>query len=455
MYFYSDKQISLFDFGEISGIELNPDNRWIKISQLIDWDTLEAKYSKVYCDDNGRPGTSVRLALAAMLIKQIEGLTDEEIVLHISENPYMQYLCGFNQFKIDPPFVSSMMVEFRRRFGEEIIREINESMFKNDKAEPESAPENHGTIILDATCTPADIAFPQDIKLCNDAREKTEEIIEILHKPLRGKKQKPRLDKKKAKKEFKKIAKMKKRKSKEMRCAIRNQLSYIRRNLGYIDEYSDNIELLSKKQKEELETIRKVYEQQKYMIDNDTHSVENRIVSISQSYIRPIVRGKINANVEFGAKVAISVINKFAFVDKISWDAYNESSDLIPVIEDYKNHYGFYPEAVMVDKIYRTRANVEFCKLYGIRISGDKLGRPKKENDADKKQAYQDSCVRNAVEGKFGIVKVKYGLSRVMARTKDTSETVINLAFGAMNLWIAFCRFLLNWLGILKRRVYE
>lgn len=77
---------------------------------------------------------------------------------------------------------------------------------------------------------------------------------------------------------------------------------------------------------------------------------------------------------------------------------------------------------------------MEFCKERNIRISGPKLGRPVKESNADKCQAYKDSGVRNAVEGKFGIGKIAYGLRRIMAKLRYTSETVINLAFLAMNL---------------------
>ncbi len=64
------------------------------------------------------------------------------------------------------------------------------------------------------------------------------------------------------------------------------------------------------------------------MYEQKTHSVENRIVSISQPHVRPIVRGKARANVEFGAKLAISVVNGFAYMEKLSWDNFNEGMTL-------------------------------------------------------------------------------------------------------------------------------
>jgi len=442
MYFKTDKQVSLFEFGQSAGMELDPENRWVKMAHKIDWDKIEEKYCGQYCPNNGAPAKPVRLAICAQLIKQIESFADEKLVLHIQENPYMQYFCGIKEFTRELPFVPSLMVEFRKRFGDEVIREINEMLFAPEPAFGDSDDErpNNGTLIMDTTCAPANITYPQDIKLCNEAREKTERIVEAMHE--RGDGEKPRLDKKKARREYLKVAKSKKRNGNILRKAIKKQLSYIRRNLGYIDGLMRNYDKLSDKQKAELGTIRKLYEQQKQMIDNRTHTVENRIVSISQPHVRPMVRGKAAVKTEFGAKVAVSVIGGNAFVDNISWDAYNEGSDLIPAIKKYRIKYGCYPEAVMVDKLYRNRDNINYCNSQGIRISGPRLGRPKKGETYDKVQAYIDSGIRNAVEGKFGIGKIAYGLDRVMAKLKDTAETSISLSFLAMNLVKSLCAFL-------------
>lgn len=447
MYFKANKQISLFEFGQTAGMELDPENRWVKMAHKIDWDKLEDKYCDLYCEDNGARAKSIQLAIGALLIKQIEGLSDEKLVLHIQENPYMQYFCGIKEYSRSLPFEPSLMVSFRKRFSEDIIKEINEMLFAPQPCEKDNDdkdPPNSGTLILDATCTPANIAYPQDINLVNEARVKTEQMVEVMHK--RGNGEKPRLDKQKARREYLKVAKSKKRGANVMRKAIKKQLSYIRRNLGYINGLMAHYDKLSSRQKSELETIKTLYEQQKQMIDTRTHTVENRIVSISQPHVRPIVRGKAKAKTEFGAKVAISVINGYAFVDTVSWEAYNESVDLIPTIEKYRKTYGYYPEAVMVDKLYRNQENIKYCTQRGIRISGPKLGRPKKGETYDKVQAYKDSGVRNAVEGKFGIGKVAYGLDRVMARLRKTAETSINLAFLAMNLVKSLCAFLRIWM---------
>jgi hypothetical protein len=292
-------------------------------------EALEEECSTLYCANNGAPAKPIRLALGALLIKQIEGLPDEKLVLHIQENAYMQYFCGINEFSQEIPFVPSLMVEFRKRFSDDIIREINEKLFKpkplgkqSDEDDDGPPPPNNGILILDATCAPSNIEYPQDLGIVNEAREKTEAMIETMHAGNRGAEPKPRMDKKQARKTYLKVAKKKKRTKTELRQAIRNQLTYIRCNLRSIDRQIMNGQsgMLNGKQKRELETIRKVYEQQTEMLKERKHSVKDRIVSISQPHIRPIVRGKPSAQTEFGAMVGIHVINGYAFVDNISWD---------------------------------------------------------------------------------------------------------------------------------------
>jgi DNA-directed RNA polymerase subunit E'/Rpb7 len=93
------------------------------------------------------------------------------------------------------------------------------------------------------------------------------------------------------------------------------------------------------------------------MYKKKTTRIEDRIVSISQPRVRPIVRGKVSASTEFGAKVEISVENGFVRSEIISWDAFNEGTTLKDEVERYKNRNGFSPEVVLADKIYRNRKN--------------------------------------------------------------------------------------------------
>ncbi|CAG7644656.1 IS5 family transposase ISPaen2 [Paenibacillus solanacearum] len=165
------------------------------------------------------------------------------------------------------------------------------------------------------------------------------------------------------------------------------------------------------------------------------HHVEDRIVSIHQPHIRPIVRGKAKAKVEFGAKVSVSMVQGFAFLERRQWDNFNEGITLIESVGKYKARFGVYPKEVMADQIYRNRENRAYCKERGIRLSGPPLERPSKQADTAemKRIAKLDAGERNAIEGKFGEGKRKYGLNRIRA-LEQTSGAVIALQFLVMNL---------------------
>ena len=304
-------------------------------------------------------------------------------------------------------------------------------------------PEEHkGKLLLDATCAPADIKYPTDLSLLNEAREKTEKTIDSLYNPDLGLAKKPRTYRKLARRDYLKIAKQRKPHFRAIRKAIGKQLGYLRRNLDTIDSLLmlDGHGNLSNRQTKELKTIRTLFDQQHQMYQTRTHQIENRIVSISQPHVRPIVRGKARAETEFGAKVAISMVDGYAFIDHLSFDAFNESSYLIQAVEDYKKRYGYYPEAVLADQIYRSRGNLAFCREHGIRLSGPPL-----INRQEKIIERLDMKERNAVEGGFGVCKRRFSLARVMARLKETAESIISLQFLVMNLehrlHLLYCHF--------------
>jgi hypothetical protein len=323
--------------------------------------------------------------------------------------------------------------------------EVSETNDLVCQAHPESAAEseapeqpNRGTVLVDATCAPADVAYPTDLNLLNEAREKLEAIIDTLHEPVIGQTTKPRTYREKARKQFLAVSKQRRPGPKVIRKAIRRQLGYVGRNLSIIAEQakSQPLTLLSRKAYRDLLVIHELYRQQLHMYNERSHQMEDRIVSIHQPHVRPIVRGKAKARVEFGAKIAVSMTKGYAFLDRLSWDNFNESTTLKDVIEKYRSRVGFYPAVVQADQIYRTRENRSFCKQHGIRLSGPALGRkPKNGPTSEERQvAKRDTGERNAIEGKFGEGKRKYGLGCIRARLAKTSESVITLQLLVMNL---------------------
>lgn len=467
MYEHNENQIIMsHEFFLPFGGQLNPDNRWVVMASLVPWNEVEEEYIKTLGDTKqGSKAYNVRLALGSLIIKERLGLSDEETVEAITENPYLQYFIGLHSFQQAAPFHSSSMTHFRKRFNVELINELNEFIVLEQRkkngnddddtpsngsghtsAEHSSTssaesvlPPNQGKLVLDATCAPSDITYPTDIGLLNKSREKLEKMIDTLHKPLVGKQKKPRTYRVKARKEYLSLTKQRKPGYQKIREGIGGQLGYVKRDLLHVEKLVAQVGLnqLNTKQYHDLLVIQEIYRQQSAMYKNQSHSIEDRIVSISQPHIRPIVRGKVNAPVEFGAKLSVSLIDGYAFIDTLSWDAYHEGIFLKESIESYKERFGYYPEAVLVDTIYRTRENRKLCKRLGIRLSGPKLGRPsidQQKNAEQNRIERQDNADRNAIEGKFGEGKRKYGLGLIQARLKQTGETVIALQFLIMNI---------------------
>ena len=371
MYKPIDKlQHSFLDFNQPLGLHMNPDNRWIKLADRIPWDTFEVKYAELFPSDTGNVAKPLRMALGALIIQTKFQYSDRELVEQIAENPYLQYFIGLPGFREEAPFDASTLVLFRKRISAEMLMEVNEYLLahkdddKDDHTPPSGGKTNDdgtakedthkGTLTLDATCAPANIRYPQDISLLNEAREKLETMIYCFCKCYGLKL--PRRYRKRARKEYLAFAKSRKH--------------------------------------------------------------------------------KVKAPVEFGAKFDLSLDSEgYGRIEKISFEAYNESTCLIEAIERFRERTGYYPERVLADQIYRTRENRSYCKEHGIRLSGPKLGRPSATAKASKKQEYQDNTDRIEVERTFSLSKRCYGMSCITTKLEETQLTSIALSVFVTNFF--------------------
>ena len=470
MYNSNPDQLDLYDvdFALPFGGSLKKDNRWVVLAHQIDWNLVDEVYRKSFKKNTGggQEAYSSRVAFASLYIQRKEKYTDRALVEAISENHYMQYFLGYKEYVDDIPFDPSLLVYFRRRLNDEIMNEIIERSFAKYAAEQDDddhkngsnggggeeskdddqkiSPEelkNNGTLIIDATCAPADIAYPTDLELCDKARRWTEKIIDHCHKEtgsitVDGKK--PRTYRKQARRRFLALNKRRKKSKNKIRKELRYQLGCIRRNLGYIKKYEEiyGLDYLYTVEINRLETIRIFYKQQIEMLNDKTHIVPNRIVSLSQPWVRPIVRGKSKSPVEFGMKISIGVVNGYSFIDTMTFDPYNEGEhdEFKKVIEKYVKRFGCCPKRVLADKIYRTKANRDYCKQHGIHISGPKLGKRGKNYKELLRQELKEVGERNAVEGKFGNGKRKLGTNLIKGKTQETSGSMVCMDIFILNM---------------------
>lgn len=428
---------------------LDPNNRWVRMAELVPWNEVEKTYAKNF-GKTGAPAHPARMALGALLIKQVTGFTDAALVDNVAENPYMQFFIGLSEFGSTCPFGASTLVAFRKRFPDDEVLRINALVAERARKEVEGddtdsddgdngddgdGSSNEGTLVMDATVAPSNIAFPTDVRLLSEAREKLERMVDDLCAQTGAKR--PRMRRNVARKDFLNWSKSKRKSARASRRARRRQLGYVNRDLGFIEALVADGAEPTERQKAALEVIRQLYGQQLEMHESRTRKVENRIVSIEQPWVRPIVRGKAHANTEFGAKVHLCIEDGWSFIEHISFDAYNEAARLMTAAESYFERHGRWPERILADKIYLNRANRAWCKERGIRLSGPKLGRPSKNAAAERGRRRieaADAADRNCVEGAFGAMKRAYGMDRVMARLKETTETVIALSVLSFNL---------------------
>ena len=281
---------------------------------------------------------------------------------------------------------------------------------QEDKKISESEiPKPKGKLKIDATVADQMIKYPTDLDLLNDSRQESERIIDILCEKLEV--EKPRTYRKKARQHYLSIAKKKRKTAKEIRKAIGKQLNYLRRNLKSINALLDQLESiaipLTRRDRQIFWVIQHIYAQQFQMHKEKTYQCNDRIVNIYQPYVRPMVRGKAKAPVEFGAKLGVSEFNGYARINTLSWDAYHEAGDLKEQVEKYKKLHGYYPAVVIADKIYGTRENRNWLTQLGIRYSGKPLGRPTKKVRRLIREAGQEKKMESVITWRVNSGKPK------------------------------------------------
>jgi len=210
MYRISEYTPEFNQFDMVFGGRLKADSRWVILASMIPWKEVEAKYSKLFSENNGRPAIPIRVALGAIIIKEKKNLSDEKLVEDIRESSYLQFFLGYESYKHEIPFDPSMMVNFRKSLSADILKEVNK-----------------GTLIIDATCAFEGMRFPHDVTLLDEARRKAGHIIDVLHEKTPEGWEKPRTYRKKARKEFLSFILNRKSRVNTIRRAPKTQLTQL------------------------------------------------------------------------------------------------------------------------------------------------------------------------------------------------------------------------------------
>lgn len=222
-----------------------------------------------------------------------------------------------------------------------------------------------------------------------------------------------------------------------IKCLIRNIRNFVK--LIAVNG-SHLLAALKRHEKKIIKSIITMFHQQETMFKKGTHSIADRIISIFQPHIPPIVRGKAKATTEFSAKIGASVVHGYTFIENHSWDAYNEEANLELQIELYRKRLGCLPSRIYADKIYMNRENRNLMKNLEIEAMGKPLERPLKNPDMEyEKRMTKAAGERNEVEATFGTGKRIYRANNIRAKLPETA-----------NCWTGMCYFIKNVMKFIK-----
>lgn len=288
------------------------------------------------------------------------------------------------------------------------------------------------TMYTDATCYESDMRYPTDQKLLWESNEKAYVIMCEASGRLGIRRPRTKyLDVEKANMGYMKQRKHSKSQKRKIIRRLLQLLGKILKEIRKMERVHPEAEVLTDKEKRAIDIVTKVYRQQSNHFEsgNPRESVPDRIVSVSKPYVRPIVRGKEVKSVEFGAKCNNIQVDGISFIEKLSFNAFNEGTRLQHCVKMHKRLFGVDVKKIGGDTSYAGKDNRDFCKEKNIQTSFVKRGRP--SNNAKEKDFVRQELARvraTTMEGSFGTQKEHYSMRRIKARKKETE--ILYIFFG-------------------------
>ena len=352
--------------------------------------------------------------LGLMFLKHYACCSDERLIEQLNANTHYQFFCDMlltpeetiDNFKI----VSQIRCELSEKLN---ISRAQKCLASNWL--PYMRELGHAT--TDATCYESEVRYPTDIKLLWESVDWSYGQMKMLCKRLKIKL--PRTKYSKWKPRYFDYSRKRRKPSKDRRVLTRSLLHLLHKLNGELDliEKNHNFEIIDRYY-ERREIIKNICCQQLQLFTTG-ESPKNRIVSISKSYIRPIVRGKETKRVEFGAKVNKIQIGGISFIEHISFDAFNEGSRFQSSVRLAQELTHTKLRIMGADAIYATNVNRKYATSNKICTDFCRKGRAGKYEQYRKKMASMIKKERaSRLEGSFGKEKEHYHLKKVKAKTK-------------------------------------
>lgn len=372
--------------------------------------------------------------VALAFLKMYTGLSAPKLMEALNGNIHYQIFCGI---RISPEhqltnykLIDGILLELSRKLKVQEQQKVLADAWK-------PYMKNLDTVYTDASCYETLMRFPTDVKLLWECTVRAYKMMCGISSQLGEHRLRTKYnDIEKANLAYRKQRRHTHKQTRKMTMRL---LALLGKMLGEIRRqiriHSDE-GLLNEKQLDILETVTRVYRQQKnhFKSGDSRESIPNRIVSISKPYVRPIVRGKENKTVEFGAKCSNILIDGISFIEKVSFNAFHEGTRLRHCISLAQKLTGVPVKKVGGDQGYSGNDNRNFCKDNNIETSFTQKG---KAGTNEGKNATKRELARvraTAMEGSFGTQKEHYGLRKIAARIKSTEIMLIFFGIHTANV---------------------
>lgn len=364
--------------------------------------------------------------VALMFLKAYSGLSAPKLMEQLNANIHYQLFCGIRicpgnpltNYKLIDDIALDLSSRLKIQNQQEALAEAWKPYMKNLDA-----------LYTDATCYETAMRYPTDVKLLWECIEKAYPMMCGASRELGVRRMRTKyLDVSRDNMAYVKQRRHTQKRTRRMIHRLLELLGKILAELRRLGRENPCAGLFSESQLAEMETITKIYRQQRnhHESGNAKESIPNRIVSINKPYVRPIVRGKEIKKVEFGAKCNNIQVDGISFIEKLSFNAFNEGTRLVHCVKLAEKLFGEKITRLGGDCSYSGNENRSFCSGRGIETSFSQKGR-KRESTASVSTIKKELArVRaTAMEGSFGTQKEHYGLKRINGRIKKTEILII------------------------------
>ena len=421
--------------------EVDKNHEVIKIADAIDWMSLSERLAKFYCPDNGRPTKPSRAKVGLLMLKHLNGLSDEAVVDMLKRDLYAQYLCDVSLKEAQKFINSSTLTYFRKQIGPEGVKLIEQEVLNTLK----KAKIIRGRrLVVDTTVMPVNIAYPTDINLLDKVRRKA---VEYLDQAKNFGAKTYRTYQRTARRAVITYQKIRKHTIKSRRKVQKKLLQFSGRNIEQLNDAlktakesstpaaKENKEQFIRKAEQFLQTANNILTQQKQIYQNK--KVAQRIVSVHKTHLRPMVRGKFPVEVEFGPKILLNLQGDCLFLEDVQFNNVADSQLLEKSIEAYKERFGKTPTQLAADRGFWSKENRQLAEDLGIKkIAIENKGKSNYLKDKPFKERLRR--LRCKIEAKISLAKRKHGLDRCLYGIAGGEEIWARLGLMTMNLKMAF-----------------